>query len=188
MVAVSLGDLVLDPALWLISLGDLEQISSPRGLPFLMAMKDETRSTLQSSFLKAYKMACWQTIRGTWRKWKGLKILTVLGTSFPCCHWPSKKRGLAGLKVLQSSNAWSVQEGIKPSTAPLFCVHHGRRSSSIGPWTPHGREPSAGSILLPTSAPPPSPDSGISQNPEESQALKLVAGTFPLSLPMTSFS
>ena len=36
----------------------------------------------------------------------------------------------------------------------MFCVHHGCRSFEHWPWTPHGREPSAGSILLPTSAPP----------------------------------
>lgn len=101
---------------------------------------------------------------------------SVLGTSFPCCRWPPKKGGSRRLKVLQSSKAWSVQEGIKPSTAPLFCVHHGCRSFEHWPWTPHGREPSAGSILLPTSAPPSLPLLTVAFHRIQKQMLRIGVG------------
>lgn len=159
----------------------------------LMAMKDGT-TRLQTSFLKAYKMACWQKqwereLRGR----EGLENIcfSVLCTSFPCCHWPPKKGESWRLKVLQSFNAWSVQEGSQ--NPPL---HHCSvfttdvDSSSFGPG-PHmvGNQTLAASCSLHLLSPPShSWQWHFTESRSRCCALGLVAGMFPFSLPMTSFS
>ena len=158
----------------------------------LVAVKDETRR-LQSSFLKAYKMACWQkqSERATWkgRAWKYLRLCPLHIISLLSLA-PKDER----VKKIQSPTKLQgmiCQRGkSKPSTAPLFCVHHRRRSFELWPWTPHGRESSAGSILLLHLLTPPSHSSQwhFTESRSRCCALGLVAGTFPFSLPMTSFS
>lgn len=62
----------------------------------LVAMKDETRR-LQSSFLKAYKMACWQkqSERATWKGNTCLKILASLSFAhyFLAVIGPQRREG-----------------------------------------------------------------------------------------------
>lgn len=82
----------------------------------LMAMKDETRR-LQSSFLKAYKMACWQkqSEGATW-KWRVWKYLLL-------CPW----------HIISLLSLAPKEERVKKTQSPtkLQCMICPRRNKTL---------------------------------------------------------